>query len=105
MAVVGDRLEERDFRFWKWEPQYHRSPPRPAESAWAARWVWDFLPLHAVGGWWLRGGSERAPGAANVLVEHILDTGIEKWFASANHGEPDALTFAPEADTVWRARR
>lgn len=105
MSFVNDKLAELEFETWEWSPQYHARPPDADNSRWtSSRWVWDYLPLNCVGGWWMRGTDKQGPGTTHVVVEHILDTGIEWWRRSAKHGEPDPLQFPAEADTLWRAR-
>lgn len=108
MAFVGDRL--RQYGFWPrgWSLAQHAPPPQAKNSDWMNRWVWDYLPLGDVQGWWMRGSEERVAGTMHVLVEHVVDTAIESWRRERN-GEPDPLEFAAleqrhGAATVWRAR-
>jgi hypothetical protein len=104
-GVVADQLADDGFAVFGWKSLYNGMPPLSRHGEWMRRWFWDYLPLHAVQGWWTR-GDERAPGVVHVLVEHVIDSAFEKWRHEKRQGVPDPLEFEKlgVADTYWRAR-
>ncbi len=108
IALINRRLEELDFKFGFWQPKYTANIGKSDNRNFVKKWALNYLPLSFVECRWSRSENdsdqENEPGVIYLIIDHIVDTGFEKYEES--HVEPDPLKFEDVgiSATILRAR-